>query len=124
MNKRAELTKGIDQFNRGDFFACHETLEELWMFEVGQDRRFYQGVLQLSVGCFHLLNGNYLGAESQWDKGCTKLYDFGDEHLGVNLRTLLEQMRHCRETLKQIQSGQVHAFDLSLIPQIRQSGTA
>ena len=27
------LLAGIEEFNRGEFFECHETLEELWMAE-------------------------------------------------------------------------------------------
>ena len=30
----AGLLAGIREFNRGEFFECHETLEELWMAEV------------------------------------------------------------------------------------------
>ena len=50
MNKTAELRKGIEEFNRGDYFECHETLEDVWMLEAGENKRFYQGLIQLSVG--------------------------------------------------------------------------
>ena len=35
MNKQTVLHKGIQEFNDGDYFECHETLEEVWMIEVG-----------------------------------------------------------------------------------------
>ena len=118
MNKQAELRKGIEEFNRGDYFECHETLEELWMVEVGEDKRFYQGLIQLSVGCFHLLNNNLRGAASQWEKGIAKLDDYGDEHLGIDLGMLLGQMRRCQEMLEMGQQSRQHHFHCSLVPRI------
>ncbi len=89
------------------------------MIEVGTDRPFYQGLLQLSVGCFHLLNRNYVGAESQWSKAYAKLKDFGNQHLGVELKSLVEQILCCQEMLAMVQRGQKREFDLSIIPQIQ-----
>jgi predicted metal-dependent hydrolase len=119
MDKQAALKKGIQEFNDGDYFECHETLEDVWMIEVGPDRPFYQGLLQLSVGCFHLLNRNYVGAESQWSKAHAKLQAFGDEHLGVELKSLIEQILCCQEMLAMVQRGQRREFDLSIIPHIQ-----
>ena len=118
MNKTAELRKGIEEFNRGEYFECHETLEDVWMLETGRDKRFYQGLIQLSVGFFHLLNRNLRGAASQWEKGMLKLADYDDEHLGVNLKLLLAKMRCCRELLESIREGRQAEFDWSLAPQI------
>jgi hypothetical protein len=121
MDKRTALKKGIDEFNNGDYFDCHETLEELWMVEADSDRTFYQGLLQLSVGCFHLLNENYRGAGSQWRRGCAKLEKFSERHLGVDVKSLLAQMRRCQEMLQRTQSGPEGQFDFSMLPQIRYS---
>ena len=119
MDKQTALKKGIQEFNDGDYFECHETLEDIWMIEVGPDRPFYQGLLQLSVGCFHLLNRNYVGAESQWSKAYTKLKDFGGQHLGVELKSLLEQILRCQEMLAMVQRGHKRKFDFSIIPHIQ-----
>lgn len=50
------------QFNRGEWFECHETLEELWVGTQGELRDFYQGFLQLAVAMHHLEDGNLKGA--------------------------------------------------------------
>ena len=118
MDKTAELRKGIAEFNRGDYFECHETLEDVWMLEAGEDKRFYQGLIQLSVGFFHLLNRNFRGAASQWEKGVAKLADYDDEHLGVSLKGLRAKMRQCQEMLAAVQEGRKPEFDWSLAPQI------
>jgi uncharacterized protein len=57
-----ELLRAIEEFNRGDWFECHETLEELWIGAKGELRDFYQGVLQLAVAQHHWRNGNFKGA--------------------------------------------------------------
>ena len=118
MDKASELRKGIAEFNRGDYFECHETLEDVWMLEAGEDKRFYQGIIQLSVGFFHLLSHNFRGAESQWEKGIAKLADYDDEHLGGNLKLLLAKMRRCQETLEAVRKGRQAEFDWSVVPQI------
>ncbi|HWI40238.1 MAG TPA: DUF309 domain-containing protein, partial [Verrucomicrobiae bacterium] len=38
-----ELLKALGEFNRGEWFECHETLEELWVGSSGEMRDFYQG---------------------------------------------------------------------------------
>ena len=118
MDKQAVLKKGVQEFNDGEYFECHETLEEVWMVEVGPDRPFYQGLLQLSVGYFHLFNSNYAGAASQWSKGYAKLQHFGEAHHGVDLKSLLEQICRCQEMLTMVQNESQKVFDSSLIPTI------
>lgn len=119
MDKCGALKKSIQEFNNGEYFACHETLEDLWMIEVGPNRLFYQGLLQLSVGFFHLFNHNYAGAASQWRRGSVKLQNFGDCHLEINLKTLLEQTRRCQHMLEIVQCGNRQTFDFSLVPRIQ-----
>ena len=57
-----ELLEGIAQFNRGEFFEQHETLELLWRAERRDIRYLYQGILQVGVGFHHWRNGNFRGA--------------------------------------------------------------
>ena len=59
----AELLKAIEEFNRGDWFQAHETLEELWVGEKGELRDLYQGLLQLAVALHHWRHGNFKGAK-------------------------------------------------------------
>src|ERR687887_667826 len=46
----ALLRTGIAQFNNGDYWECHETLEELWRGEPDPVRYLYQGILLAGVG--------------------------------------------------------------------------
>jgi len=57
-----ELLQAVEEFNRGAWFECHETLEELWVGGKGEVRDFYQGMLQLAVALHHWRAGNLKGA--------------------------------------------------------------
>ena len=48
------LRRGIAQFNRGEFFEQHETLEDLWREEPRPIRTLYQGILQIGVALYHV----------------------------------------------------------------------
>jgi uncharacterized protein len=77
--------RGVDQFNRGDYFECHDTLEDLWHDTRGRDRLFLQGLIQISVGFYHFFNQNYKGATSQLTRGLGKLDGYRPAHRGTEL---------------------------------------
>jgi predicted metal-dependent hydrolase len=85
--------RGVREFNAGLFFECHDTLEELWRETRGPARNFLQGLIQISVGFYHLGNRNLLGGRSQLEKGLQKLEAYGSEYLGVELARLGEEVK-------------------------------
>jgi Domain of unknown function (DUF309) len=38
--------EGINLFNNGKFFECHEAWEEVWKRSAGDEKLFYQGIIQ------------------------------------------------------------------------------
>ncbi len=85
--------KGIEEFNRGLFFECHETLEEIWLEENGDDRRFYQGIIQIAAGYLKWEQGVLRGAIKLWRSGLEKLESYGPAHLGIRLDTFVQGVR-------------------------------
>lgn len=67
------LAHGIELFNRGQYFECHEVLEEAWTPERGERRLFLQALIHMAVGFYHNTRGNPLGATRQLRKGLRKL---------------------------------------------------
>jgi predicted metal-dependent hydrolase len=65
--------RGIDLFNRAEFFECHEVLEEIWTPERGPRRQFLQAVIHVAVGLYHCRRGNVPGAIAQLHKALRKL---------------------------------------------------
>ena len=56
--------EGIRLFNEQEFFECHEVLEELWSETLGDEKKFYQGLIQAAVALFHFGNENLGGAQT------------------------------------------------------------
>lgn len=94
------LLKGVEEFNRGLFFECHETLEEIWLEDHGEDRKFYQGVIQVAAGYFKWEQGVLIGAIKLWRSGLEKLEPYGSIHLGVDLGSFVGGVK---ENLKEIE---------------------
>jgi hypothetical protein len=57
------LRTACEQFNRGEFWECHESLEEIWQEEQGEVRDLYKGLIQVAAAFVHLSRGNYRGAD-------------------------------------------------------------
>lgn len=89
----ARLLKGIEEFNQGLFFECHETLEEIWLEEHGEDRQFYQGIIQIAAGYFKWEQGVLIGAIKLWHSGMEKLAAYPPNHFGVDLASFVQGVK-------------------------------
>src|SRR5690242_20432326 len=114
----AALLVGIEQFNRGEYFECHETLEAIWMREPEAIRRLYQGILQIGVALYHLRNGNYRGTLNLLGSGIAYLEPFAPRCLGVALDPLIAAARWMREQVQAAGPTGVHTVDLAAFPAI------
>ena len=85
--------KGIEEFNQQLFFECHETLEEIWLVDHGEDRLFYQGIIQIAAGYFKWQQGVPIGAIKLWRMGLQKIEPYGLIHLGINIEALAEAVK-------------------------------
>jgi uncharacterized protein len=95
--------KGIDEFNQGLFFECHETLEEIWLEEHGEERRFYQGIIQIAAGYFKLQQGVPAGAIKLWHSGLEKLEAYRPAYLGINVESFVHEVK---ENLTDLEASQ------------------
>lgn len=83
--------RGINEFNRGDFYACHDTLEAIWMVAETVDKAFYQGVLQISVAFYHLGNLNWRGGAILLGEGINRLQRFEPSYEKIAVENLVDQ---------------------------------
>ena len=105
-----EFWQGIELFNTGKFYACHDTLEALWMESTEPDKSFYQGILQISVALYHLGYGNLKGAIILLGEGSNRLARYPSVYSLVDVDELLEQSIGL---LKVLQQKQLEQFDSS-----------
>ena len=47
------IDDGIRLFNAGEFFACHDVLEDFWGEQTCAEKPFFQGLIQAAVALFH-----------------------------------------------------------------------
>jgi uncharacterized protein len=114
-----ELLQGIDEFNRGDWFECHETLEELWVGAKGELRDFYQGILQIAVALHHWRNGNFKGALILLQGGSDLLSRVAPVCQGVDVAALGEGADRLHGALCLLGEHRMSELSEQLIPKVR-----
>jgi uncharacterized protein len=107
-----QIQKAVDEFNSGKFFECHDTLEEVWQGIRGPARDFFQGLIQVSVGFYHLRNGNLSGGESQLEKALKNLEAYGEQFVGIELAQLRRDVQRWLDKIRQGEKLQATVADL------------
>lgn len=94
--------RGVDLFNRGEFYDCHEVLEQIWVTSRQPERWFLQALIHFAVGFYHHRRGNRTGAVRQLRKGLKKIRGYLPQWGGVAVGDLERQVS---ERLRVIESG-------------------
>ncbi len=97
----SRLEEGIQLFNAGEFFACHDVLEDLWTDTVCPERSFLQGMIQLAVALHHFEEGNLGGAMRLYRSSCVTLQEYEPVFSGVAVARLLNDVQRCFSELDQ-----------------------
>ena len=106
---------GIELFNAGEFFQCHEVLEELWNQQSEPEKQLTQGILQIAVGYLHLGRNNRIGALKLMRKGLIRLEPFLPQAEGLCLERLVAAV------LQTVQSIESESENIPGPPQIERS---
>lgn len=115
------LLEGIEQFNRGEFFEQHETLEALWRAEPREVRRLYQGILQIGVACYQLRRANYHGTVYMLTRGTMYLGRFPAHCQGVDVAALIAAAGRMLHAVEALGRDRLHEFDWQLTPRVRRT---
>ncbi|ALF54182.1 hypothetical protein ACX27_17200 [Nostoc piscinale CENA21] len=107
-----EFWQGVEQFNSGQFYACHDTLEALWIEAIEPEKTFYQGILQIAVALYHLRNENLRGAAILLGEGSNRLRRYPDSYGGINVDELLSQSAELLTVLQQTSVNKISASEL------------
>jgi len=97
------LLEAVELFNAGDWYACHDSLEELWHETAGAMRPVLQGILQIAVGQLHHSRANQRGAVILTGEGLGRLQRCPDHALGLDLEALRVQSKGWLMALQQNQ---------------------
>ena len=109
--------KGLKSFNEKKFYDAHEFWEDLWSNFRLSDAKFVQGLIQLSVGYFHISNFNKNGANGLFKKCLPKLNLYRPEHRGIDVENILKSVNKTLDFLSKIED--MKDFDWNLAPKIK-----
>lgn len=90
-------TRGVDLFNRGEFFECHEVVEDLWNETTGADREFQKGFIQAAVALEHHRRGNPRGFESVMRTAAGYLRRADPAAGGLDVTAFLQDLEEFRD---------------------------
>jgi hypothetical protein len=108
---------GVLLFNAQDYFEAHEVWEDLWSESHGEERRFYQGLIQAAVGLCHFGNGNLGGAAKLYRSARDYMERCPSPFLGLDTRAFWGQMEQCfRPLLGPEPPDRTLRPDLALVP--------
>jgi hypothetical protein len=91
--------RGISLFNGVRYWHAHEAWEELWRAAPGEERDFYQGLIQLAAGLLHLQRKNARGARNKLREGVEKLRAYQPTHRGIFVNELVGKAERTLEDL-------------------------
>lgn len=109
---------GIRQFNSGEWYECHETVELLWLAASGEIRNLYQGVIQLAIALHHWRNGNFNGSISLLSGGVGYLSTLPHNCMWIDVTALIRQADCMKAQLEELGATRMAELDLDSIPRI------
>ena len=115
----SELAReGIEQFNRGEYYAAHDALEEAWVVDEGIGRDLYRGILQVGIAYYQIEHGNYRGAVKMLLRVRQWLDPLPDACRGVDVARLRADVDRVYTALVALGSDRVQEFDRALFGSI------
>jgi predicted metal-dependent hydrolase len=105
------LLKGIHEFNAGEYFEQHETLEQAWRAEPGPIRQLYQGILQIGIAYYQIQRHNYTGALKMFQRAWQYLNVLPDISQGVDVKQLRTDARAAQAELARLGPERIASFN-------------
>jgi predicted metal-dependent hydrolase len=114
--------KGIQCFNEGQYFECHELLESLWLETGGMREVFYQALIQSAVAIYHLQGNNIWGALSLYQAALDKFSKVPDLYMGLSVREFERALKNFFQPYLPLKKGDPIHIDPVRVPKIQLQG--
>lgn len=93
INYPIEYYEFFVSFNEGDYYICHDLLEEMWMTD--KNNLFLKGLLQMSVAIYHYEYGNIKGARHMMKAAHQYLQEYRPSYWGLDLEEVNHFIEQC-----------------------------
>jgi hypothetical protein len=97
-----QFWQGVAEFQQGEYYACHDTLEALWIESQEPDKTFLQGVLQIAVACYHLSQQNWRGTIILLGEGIHRLSSYRPNYDEIDVELFLDTSAELLQSLQQL----------------------
>jgi hypothetical protein len=120
----ARFLHGVSLFNAGEFFAAHEVWEDLWREASGQEKQFYQGLIQCAVALEHARRGNVRGALRLAERYPRRFAGVQPVFMGLNVGDFLARMETAMQRLREAGANGLGGIDAAaILPRIELAPT-
>lgn len=94
MKPDARFLKGLELFNEGEYYECHEVIEDLWLETPPMDRwrDLYKGVIQAAAAVYQFKRGIHSGAIGLYRSSVIYLEKYAPTSLGLDVRALVDDL--------------------------------
>ena len=106
---------GIALFNQRKFFDAHEVLEDVWRVAPPEEKKIWQGLVQVAVALHHHSTGNRVGMRSVLVRAMKNLAGRPRNFHGIQVPRLLKSLAQWLEAFDNHQP-------LPSLPQIEVAG--
>jgi uncharacterized protein len=89
----SEYCHGIELFNSCHYFEAHEVWEDIWRVSGGEERLFYQGLIQAAAAMVHHTRGNLRGIQIVLPKALAKFESLPPIFMSLDLRKFSADLR-------------------------------
>ncbi|MBI5930279.1 MAG: DUF309 domain-containing protein [Chloroflexi bacterium] len=112
------VKKGLEEFNAGEYYECHETLEAAWMAETTPVRDMYRGILQVAVAYYQIQRGNYNGAMKLFLRSIQWLEPLPERCQGIEIARFRAGALQARLAMEALGPERIGEFDQKLMKPI------
>jgi hypothetical protein len=107
--------EGIELFNRGEYYRCHDALEEAWRQDSTPGRNLYQGILQFGIALYQIERGNYRGAVKMLLRVRQWLEPLPPICRGVNVARLRQNIEEVNTAVQTTSPDDLQNFPFQLV---------
>ncbi|MEH0861830.1 MULTISPECIES: DUF309 domain-containing protein [Halobacteriovorax] len=97
------IQEGLELYNTGHYWMCHEVIEDLWMDAMGDNARYvYWVVIQLATSLYHHEDDNLNGASGMVNKAKGKIDFIEKNHVESDIMDKYLDWQRLKRIVKKI----------------------
>ncbi|MDO8608424.1 MAG: DUF309 domain-containing protein [Phaeospirillum sp.] len=90
-----EYLEGIKLFNRGEYYEAHEAWEKIWLCSHGEEKLFYQGLIQTAATLLKLQENKMPAAAQRLrEAALDKLSKVKSPFMGLDILKIVSELEH------------------------------